>query len=223
MCVCTHRRSMSASFLDAMIAREEDLSDTQTLEDIEKWVKQNFWRWDKKSSLDPDDLGGSPESLDLSRFTLWALEFAFYNDLKFWQCEGSGEGGQVTIEDMKAMLKACTCDVCGYVEQTFSWPVCDCEGSCGQLICDDCRAVDEDESAVIDDTICQKCYDGDDDDDEDDEVLADDDEDETCARCEESFRYYLHDATCDDCSSYFVCKDCEMLMEGCGICGKIEE
>ena len=45
-------------------------------------------------------------------------------------------------------------------------------------------------------------------------------ESETCARCEQSFRYYLHDATCDDCSSYFVCKDCEMLMEGCGICGK---
>ena len=43
---------------------------------------------------------------------------------------------------------------------------------------------------------------------------------ETCARCEKTFRYYLHDATCDDCSSYFVCKDCEMLMEGCGICGK---
>ena len=45
-------------------------------------------------------------------------------------------------------------------------------------------------------------------------------ESETCARCEKTFRYYLHDATCDDCSSYFVCKDCEMLMEGCGICGK---
>ena len=53
-----------------------------------------------------------------------------------------------------------------------------------------------------------------------DEVLADEEECETCARCEKSFRYYLHDATCDDCSSYFVCKDCEMLMEGCGICGK---
>ncbi len=45
-------------------------------------------------------------------------------------------------------------------------------------------------------------------------------ESETCARCEKTFRYYLHDATCDDCSSYFVCKECEMLMEGCGVCGK---
>jgi len=53
-----------------------------------------------------------------------------------------------------------------------------------------------------------------------DEVLADEEECETCVRCEKSFRYYLHDATCDDCSSYFVCKSCEMLMEGCGICGK---
>jgi hypothetical protein len=43
------------------------------------------------------------------------------------QCEGSGEAGQVTLKDMKALLEACTCDVCGYVEQTFSWPVCDCQ------------------------------------------------------------------------------------------------
>jgi len=50
--------------------------------------------------------------------------------------------------------------------------------------------------------------------------MPDSEESETCAQCKKTFRYYLHDATCDDCSSYFVCKDCEMLIEGCGICGK---
>jgi hypothetical protein len=60
-------------------------------------------------------------------------------------------------------------------------------------------------------------------DDENYDWMPDSEESEECVRCEKTFRYYLHDATCDDCSSYFVCKDCEMLMEGCGICGKIEE
>ena len=59
-------------------------------------------------------------------------------------------------------------------------------------------------------------------DDEEYDWMPDSEESEECVRCEKTFRYYLHDATCDDCSSYFVCKDCEMLMEGCGICGKIE-
>ena len=167
--------------------------------------------WYKKAGLDPEDVGGSPESLDLSRFTFDALEFAFDNELKFWDCEGSGEGGQVTLKDMKALLEACTCAVCGYVESCDcdgSCIVCDCEGSCGRMICDDCRA--EDEDAESDGPICQDCYDA--------------QESEECVRCEKTFRYYLHDATCDDCSSYFVCKDCEMLMEdGCGICGKIEQ
>ena len=57
-------------------------------------------------------------------------------------------------------------------------------------------------------------------DDEEYDWMPDSEESEECVRCEKTFRYYLHDATCDDCSSYFVCKDCEMLMEGCGICGK---
>jgi hypothetical protein len=51
--------------------------------------------------------------------------------------------------------------------------------------------------------------------------IPDTEESEECARCKQKFRYYLHDCTCDDCSSYFVCKDCEMLMEG--ICGKCED
>ena len=53
--------------------------------------------------------------------------------------------------------------------------------------------------------------------------IPDTEESEECARCEKTFRYYLHDCTCDDCSSYFVCKDCEYKMEGCGICGKCED
>jgi len=196
--------------------------------EIEPWVKENFWRWYKKAGLDPEDVGGSPESLNLSRFTFDALEFAFDNELKFWQCLATGEAGQVTLKDMKAMLEACTCAVCGYVESCDcdgSCIVFDCEGSCGRMICDNCRA--EDEDAEIDDFICQDCYDdkaarAEDAADEKYDWMPDSEESEECVRCEKTFRYYLHDATCDDCSSYFVCKDCEMLMEGCGICGKIE-
>ena len=52
--------------------------------------------------------------------------------------------------------------------------------------------------------------------------IPDTEESEECARCKKTFRYYLHDCTCDDCFdyTYFVCKDCEYKMEGCGICGK---
>lgn len=118
-----------------------------------------------------------------------------------------------------------TCEVCGFVET----PGCGsdqlvglCE-KCKRHICDHCRATDvlngvevevhEVEDFGYDAPVCQACYDARDD-------WMPEGESETCARCEKTFRYYLHDATCDDCSSYFVCKDCEMLMEGCGICGK---
>eukprot|EP00964_Phaeocystis_antarctica_P035939 scaffold20548_cov105-Phaeocystis_antarctica.AAC.1 len=52
--------------------------------------------------------------------------------------------------------------------------------------------------------------------------IPDTEESEECARCKKTFRYYLHDCTCDDCFdfTYFVCKDCEYKMKGCGICGK---
>ena len=88
MCVCTHRRSMSDSFLAAMITRADD-AEYLTAE-IEPWVKENFWRWYKKAGLDPEDVGGSPESLNLSRFTFDALEFAFDNELKFFTSSGIG-------------------------------------------------------------------------------------------------------------------------------------
>ena len=59
---------------------------------------------------------------------------------------------------------------------------------------------------------------------EDCDLPDEDEESEECARCKKTFRYNLHDCTCDDCFdfTYFVCKDCEYKIKGCGICEECE-
>jgi len=98
-----------------------------------------------------------PEGADEQTYSVAALLYAKKHGLKFWFAIGKGEDGKVTLPDMKAFHRACTCDFCGFVEGVGnSEMVFSCE-ECKRSLCDMCRAVDDDEQ--VDDCVCQACYD----------------------------------------------------------------
>ena len=170
--------------------------------------KQRIHKWAKKMA---EEYRHQWPTDELPAFSPIALLYAKQHEIPFWEYAALEGDGVIGLSHMKEARKSLTCDVCAYQEPYNAAPrgmavVIGCVGSCGRKICDDCRVVDED------DPVCQACYDS--------REAEECDEDETCSRCAKTFRYYLHDYTCDDCSSYFVCKSCEKLMDGCGICGK---
>ena len=97
---------------------------------------------------------------DEQTYSVAALLYAKKHGLKFYFCDGKGEDGKVTLPDMKAFHKACTCDFCGFVEVVTvgndGLMVFNCN-ECKRSLCDMCRAVDDDEQ--VDDCVCQACYD----------------------------------------------------------------
>jgi len=92
--------------------------------------------------------------------SLFALAYAKKHDLKFFYCKESNAGKKITVDDMRKFHKACTCELCGTTETLGGdlTVVSDCE-KCKKHICDYCRAVDH--GSVVDDVLCQKCYDED--------------------------------------------------------------
>ena len=93
-------------------------------------------------------------------YTTVALLYGKKYNLKYWQCIGTGTNGKVTLPNMIALKKSCTCHVCGYLEEDIKQSdqlVCGCD-VCNLPLCDHCRATD-DENNVVDDSICQDCYD----------------------------------------------------------------
>ena len=93
-------------------------------------------------------------------YTTVALLYGKKYNLKYWQCIGTGTNGKVTLPNMIALKKSCTCHVCGYLEEDIKQSdqlVCECD-VCNLPLCDHCRATD-DENEVVDDSICQDCYD----------------------------------------------------------------
>jgi hypothetical protein len=93
-------------------------------------------------------------------YTTVALLYGKKYNLKYWQCIGTGTNGKVTLPNMIALKKSCTCHVCGYLEEDIKQSdqlVCGCD-VCNLPLCDHCRATD-DENEVVDDSICQDCYD----------------------------------------------------------------
>ena len=92
-------------------------------------------------------------------YTTNALLYGKNHNLKYWQCIGTGTNGKVTLPNMIALKKSCTCHFCGYVEEDSKQSdqlVCGCN-VCNLPLCDHCRATDGEDD--VDDSICQACYD----------------------------------------------------------------
>ena len=118
-------------------------------------------------------------------YTTVALLYGKKYNLKYWQCIGTGTNGKVTLPNMIAFKKSCTCHVCGYLEENSKQSdqlVCGCD-VCNLPLCDHCRATD-DENEVVDRSICQDCY--------------DEEDPDRCVKCDRTFdqRKLLNDYDC---------------------------
>ena len=113
-------------------------------------------RQDSDSDEDTDD---EQENDEQKTYTTNALLYGKNHNLKYWQCIGTGTNGKVTLPNMIALKKSCTCHFCGYVEEDSKQSdqlVCGCN-VCNLPLCDHCRATDGEDD--VDDSICQACYD----------------------------------------------------------------
>tara|TARA_R100001369_G_scaffold14958_2_gene29698 strand:+ start:1065 stop:1718 length:654 start_codon:yes stop_codon:yes gene_type:complete len=111
---------------------------------------------EESSDEDTDD---EQENDEQKTYTTNALLYGKNHNLKYWQCIGTGTNGKVTLPNMIALKKSCTCHFCGYVEEDSKQSdqlVCGCN-VCNLPLCDHCRATDGEDD--VDDSICQACYD----------------------------------------------------------------
>ena len=112
-----------------------------------------------KDSDSVEDTDDEQENDEQKTYTTNALLYGKNHNLKYWQCIGTGTNGKVTLPNMIALKKSCTCHFCGYVEEDSKQSdqlVCGCN-VCNLPLCDHCRATDGEDD--VDDSICQACYD----------------------------------------------------------------
>ena len=113
-------------------------------------------------------------------YTTNALLYGKHHNLKYWQCIGTGTNGKVTLPNMIALKKSCTCHFCGYVEEDSKQSdqlVCGCN-VCNLPLCDHCRATDGEDD--VDDSICQACYDK-------NKEEEDNEDPDLCVKCDRRF------------------------------------